>query len=217
MLVNEIFYSIQGEGRYTGEPTVFIRLSGCNLKCPQCDTKYHTKQKSWTMLSITEEVRRLGGDSPKVCLTGGEPLLQPEWEHLVSLLKTFCNRISIETNGTIFPAGYPFNSKKVDFVVDCKCPSSAPILSFDRNWLFTSRETQLKFVVFNEGDLVFVEDFLTDYSYIEPEILISPGLSSPPSPTDKVWMREVAEFAKKRRIRYSLQIHKVIWGARKGV
>ncbi|MBC5815233.1 MAG: 7-carboxy-7-deazaguanine synthase QueE [Candidatus Eremiobacteraeota bacterium] len=98
--INEIFYSLQGEGAYSGTPAVFIRLAGCNLSCDFCDTDYSLKSFS-SIERVVEEVRRLGGDCPMVILTGGEPLAQNETLALITTLQNDGRRVHIESNGTI--------------------------------------------------------------------------------------------------------------------
>lgn len=98
--INEIFYSLQGEGTYSGTPAVFIRLSGCNLSCDFCDTDYSLKTFA-SVAQVLEEVRRLGGDCPMVILTGGEPLAQTQTLALIGALRDDGRRVHIESNGTI--------------------------------------------------------------------------------------------------------------------
>lgn len=97
----EIFYSIQGEGAFSGTPAVFVRLAGCNLSCDFCDTDYSLKFFATTD-RIVERVRELGGDCPMVILTGGEPLAQNETLDLIDALRRDGKRVHIESNGTIF-------------------------------------------------------------------------------------------------------------------
>ena len=96
----EIFYSIQGEGEFTGTPAVFVRLAGCNLSCDFCDTDYSLKFFS-TVDDIVAKVRELGKDCPMVVLTGGEPLAQRESLELIDALRRDGRRVHIESNGTI--------------------------------------------------------------------------------------------------------------------
>ena len=101
MKVNEIFYSLQGEGANTGTPAVFVRFSGCNLKCPFCDTEYQSG-KEMTEQAIVEEVCRQGAQAPLVVLTGGEPTLQATPE-LIDLFHQNGFKVAMETNGTKTP------------------------------------------------------------------------------------------------------------------
>jgi 7-carboxy-7-deazaguanine synthase len=98
--VTEVFYSIQGEGQWTGTPAVFVRLAGCNLNCGFCDTDYSLKFFA-SIDEIVARVRELGGDCPMVVLTGGEPLAQTESSELIDALRADGRRVHIESNGTI--------------------------------------------------------------------------------------------------------------------
>jgi len=97
----EIFYSIQGEGTWTGTPAVFVRLAGCNLACDFCDTDYSTKAYA-RVADIIGMVRDAGNDCPTVILTGGEPLAQAETPALIEALRRDGRRVHIESNGTIY-------------------------------------------------------------------------------------------------------------------
>src|SRR5579862_2296776 len=97
----EIFYSIQGEGAFTGTPAVFVRLAGCNLSCDFCDTDYSLKFFA-SPAEIVARVQHIGGDCPMVILTGGEPLAQRETLDLIEALRRDERRVHIESNGTIF-------------------------------------------------------------------------------------------------------------------
>ena len=97
----EIFYSIQGEGTWSGTPAVFVRLAGCNLACDFCDTDYALKFIA-TVDEVAAKVREVGGDCPMVILTGGEPLAQGDTPALIAALQADGRRVHIESNGTIF-------------------------------------------------------------------------------------------------------------------
>jgi 7-carboxy-7-deazaguanine synthase len=96
----EIFYSVQGEGTWTGTPAVFVRLAGCNLSCSFCDTDYSLKFFA-SVDDVVERVRELGGSCPMVILTGGEPLAQRETRALIDALRADGRRVHVESNGTI--------------------------------------------------------------------------------------------------------------------
>jgi organic radical activating enzyme len=96
----EMFYSIQGEGTWTGTPAVFVRLAGCNLNCRFCDTDYSLKFFSSSQ-RVVARVRELGGHCPMVVLTGGEPLAQRESSHLIDALRADGRRVHVESNGSI--------------------------------------------------------------------------------------------------------------------
>jgi 7-carboxy-7-deazaguanine synthase len=99
--LSEIFYSIQGEGTWTGTPAVFVRLAGCNLACDFCDTDYSTKFFA-SVDDVVAKVRAIGDDCPMVVLTGGEPLAQTETPVLIDALRRDGRRVHIESNGTVF-------------------------------------------------------------------------------------------------------------------
>lgn len=110
--VHSIFKSIQGEGPFVGEPAVFIRLHGCNLQCPLCDTDYTSKKELLTVEELIGEVRRLDTPNRLVVITGGEPFLQNLTPFVYALL---CNdfRIQIETNGTAFLEDFPYDAATI--------------------------------------------------------------------------------------------------------
>jgi organic radical activating enzyme len=99
--LSEIFYSIQGEGTWSGTPAVFVRLAGCNLACDFCDTDYSTKFFA-SVDDVVAKVRELGHDCPMVVLTGGEPLAQAETMALIDALRRDGRRVHVESNGTIY-------------------------------------------------------------------------------------------------------------------
>jgi 7-carboxy-7-deazaguanine synthase len=100
LAVAEIFYSVQGEGTWTGTPAVFVRLAGCNLNCRFCDTDFSVKA-FLTIESVLERVREAGGACPMIVLTGGEPLAQSESSALVEALRADGRRVHIESNGSV--------------------------------------------------------------------------------------------------------------------
>jgi 7-carboxy-7-deazaguanine synthase len=230
MRVNEIFYSVQGEGVYTGIPMVFIRFAGCNLlqHCSYCDTSYAWSPKDGKEMSIEEVVEEVSKLSPHykswVCITGGEPLWQQdELELLVRELKKGGYLITIETNGSFEP---PRWYTLVDsWNADIKCPFSGVCGVSKETWFRTRYCDQIKFVVGDTEDLEFTRKMLNKHKADSPQILVSPiAMQLVNKKEGKIeeywnreWLREVAEFCKTERVRYSLQIHKLIWGDKKGV
>lgn len=219
MKVNEIFHSISGEGAHAGIPAVFVRLAGCNLACSYCDTQYAQKPEQGVEMSVDEILRRVREfrEDGWVLITGGEPLSQ-DIQELVGRLRSRGYRIEVETNGSFSP---PLWASFVScWSVDVKCPSSGPSYgSFNRKWLRRLRkQDQLKFVVDNEEDLGFVEGLLRD-AKLRPTVLISPvfGQDTAGWLTQKEWLQRCAEFCKEQNVRLSLQLHKIVWGEKKGV
>ena len=123
MKVNEIFYSLQGEGTLSGEPTVFVRLQGCNLNCSYCDTRYAQKMQEgeeWSIEKIIGRIESLASDDTWVCFTGGEPLLQES--ELEQIVPVIYNPVTIETNGTLPRPKWA--SLTNSWNIDVKCPSA---------------------------------------------------------------------------------------------
>lgn len=243
MRVSEVFYSISGEGIHAGIPTVFVRLTGCNLRCSYCDTKYAQNLSDGEEMSIRKVMSCLQlNPFSSILITGGEPLFQAdEVSDLLSLLRGGKRLIELETNGSIDPPLAWFNW--VDcWSVDVKCPSSGSSYgSFRERWLRRMRkQDQLKFVVGTEEDLDFVRGFLNSNG-CRAQMLVSPVMPSfhyekfsadrfkagegtvfpdedlLPILRHGFWLQEVAEFCKEQNVRMSLQLHKVIWGDKKGV
>jgi len=237
MRLNEIFNSIQGEGIHAGEPTTFIRLQGCNLQCSWCDPKYAQDRHSGetrSIDSILEEVKAL----PRgwICITGGEPLLQQdELSSLLGALKRDNYRIEIETNGSIaLPSWARWGTKLVDsWVVDYKPPSSGVFGHHAVDWRVLTSADQLKFVVKDSDDLKVVVDasrtLVGSYPKTRPQLLVSPIVNysatewcrtegqSAAMIVETAWLQEVAQFCIENGMRLSLQLHKIIYGDRRGV
>lgn len=213
MDVNEIFYSIEGEGIRAGFPCVFVRFNGCNLNCSYCDTKYAQKKTKTDMPveAILQEVLSYG--CPYVTLTGGEPLQQPDISRLVSKLLGKNLEINIETNGSISPRDVLDNllsNKKVIITMDYKCTSSGMssrmLLS---NFMSLYTQDVLKFVVGTHEDL---EEALRVINILKlqgvtPNIFFSPVFG-------QIEPKEIVEFLKTyglTQCRVQLQLHKFIW------
>jgi 7-carboxy-7-deazaguanine synthase len=221
MKINETFYSIQGEGVYQGVPMLFIRLQGCNLRpfCQWCDTRYaQDAEDSCQDLSVDQLVALAWASLPSngwVCITGGEPLRQEaELSTLVQKLSAKGFRAEIETNGSIVPSSWRI---LVDsWSVDIKCPSSGVAGVSDGAWFnLLGFRDQVKFVVRDKTDLDFAEDVVRRHEPTKATILASPVLDG--SNLDLTWARELVEHCKRLNWRFSLQLHKVLWGNLKGV
>lgn len=216
-----MFESIQGEGVRAGVPVVFVRLQGCNFfpnGCSYCDTQYAANPEGGKEMSIDAVVAEARSyECSYVCISGGEPLLQMSAvAQLVDTLGGLKVKTEVETNGSILPIGVCPSF----WDVDVKCPSSGPAYgSFRMGWLRKMRKKdQLKFVVGTEEDLDFVRGFLNG-SKTRPQVLVSPVIKSESDVLACMnpWLQRVAEFCKEQNVRYSLQIHKVIWGNKRGV
>ena len=231
MKVTEIFVSLSGEGVHAGIPTVFVRLTGCNLRCVYCDTKYAFEGgEGLTPAQIVDRVRRFNSKCKWAMITGSEPLLSNEHDlfELVRQLKGLEYSIEIETNGSIDPppaGSFGWFSLVDSWNVDVKCPSSGPAYgSFRRRWLTKLRKRdQLKFVVGTEEDLNFVRGFLNG-NRCRATKLISPMLPNSPNSqfgdvlmSQRPWLQTVWEFCVKNNVRWSFQQHKLVFGNKKGV
>ena len=225
MNISEIFYSVQGEGVYTGVPMVFVRFQGCSLGCVWCDSKYTWGKESthalgeMSLTQVLTKVRKLSRPKTKwVCITGGEPLEHmQDFIPLVIALGEEDYRIEVETSGLIT---LPSWDTRVWFHVnswipDLKCPGSQtnkqPILE---DLLRLRKEDQLKCVVTGSRDLNFVKETLMYYP-TEAQVLISPVFNG--RGLDKELAKMCVEWCLKEGWRLSLQTHKFIWGDKRGV
>ena len=205
MLVTEIFKSIQGESTFAGLPCVFIRLTGCNLRCHWCDTAYafHGGQQM-TPEEVLARVRQLGGKL--VEFTGGEPLLQREVSPLAAHLLGEGHRVLLETSGERFVGELP---RPVVKIVDVKCPSSGESekFCFD-NLEVLERKDQIKFVILDENDYRYAREFLEKHELQKKvdEVIFSPVFGQLPPHQLAEWiLRDGLE------VRFGLQLHKFIW------
>ena len=230
MMVTEIFRSIQGEGTRAGLPCIFIRLTGCNLRCVWCDTAYafYDGEKK-TLAEVMNQVRALAaapsgnGDAPKraidlVEITGGEPLLQPEVVPLCAQLLAGGYTVMIETSGErdISPAsGLPVEVIKI---LDVKCPDSGEFGKFEmRNLEAVDTKDEIKFVIASRRDFEFARDFTRQHGLAARvrQVLFSPVHADPAGKWPGLDARELAEWilAEGLPVRLGLQLHKFIWPA----
>jgi len=218
MVITEIFKSIQGEGTRAGLPCIFVRLTGCNLRCTWCDTAYAfyagTKQ---SVDEVIEKVRALsGGDTGRINLleiTGGEPLLQPDAPALAERLLAAGYKVMIETSGERFIGVLP---REVIKIVDVKCPDSGEADTFDmKNLEALGPNDEIKFVISTRRDYDFAREFTTRHELSKRvhEVLFSPVFPDPAGGWPGLEARELAEWilADGLPVRLGLQLHKFIW------
>ena len=207
MKICETFRSIQGEGLTIGSVTFFIRSVGCNLSCRWCDTKY--SRSGGNEMSVPEIMERTANEK-NVCVTGGEPLLQDDIYELLDALLEAGKKIVLETNGSVDISEVPSNERLM-ISMDIKCPSSgmSDKMIFD-NVNFLKPTDQLKFVIADGSDLEYALDFI-DSRDIKCNVILTPAGGTDIEP--------LAEEAIDRglNVRVLPQMHKMIWGNRRGV
>jgi 7-carboxy-7-deazaguanine synthase len=225
MVITEIFKSIQGEGTRAGLPCVFVRLTGCNLRCTWCDTAYafHGGTK-YSVEEVLQRVRAAAGEGasriPLVEITGGEPLLQPETPALAEELLAQGLTVMIETSGERFTGVLP---REVIKIVDVKCPDSGEADTFDMaNLDVVDRKDEIKFVISSRRDYDFARDFTLRHGLAGRvgQVLYSPVFPDPAGKWPGLDARELAEWilSDGLPVRLGLQLHKFIWDpAMKGV
>ena len=207
--ITEIFLSLQGEARDAGWPSVFVRLTGCPLRCQYCDTAYAFHGGQWrTIDAILDEVARHG--VRHVCVTGGEPLSQ---KRCLSLLSRLCDAgyvVSLETSGAIDIAEV---DARVSRVLDIKTPGSAEV---ERNrWqnlpLLTARD-QVKFVLCGRSDYEWARDVVAEHRLPERcDVLFSPSKSELAASDLADWI-----VADRLPVRFQMQLHKLLWNDEPG-
>jgi 7-carboxy-7-deazaguanine synthase len=221
MHITEIFKSIQGEGTRGGLPCIFVRLTGCNLRCVWCDTAYafHGGQKM-SVEDVLDRVNTLGGRSeaspatvPLVELTGGEPLLQQEIYPLAKQLLAAGFTVMIETSGERFIGGLP---PEVIRVVDVKCPDSGEPATFDiRNLAELNHKDEIKFVISTRRDYEFARDFTREHKLEQRvnAVLFSPVHDDPNGKWQGLEPRALVEWILDDglTVRLGLQLHKIVW------
>jgi 7-carboxy-7-deazaguanine synthase len=231
MFITEIFKSIQGEGTRAGLPCIFVRLTGCNLRCTWCDTTYAFHGgKKMTVDEVCERVDELSGRGdakhastatvPLVELTGGEPLLQEEIYRLAEILLADGYTVMIETSGERFIGRLPEHVIKI---VDVKCPDSGEPDRFEvRNLEALGRNDEVKFVISTRRDYEFAREFTARNRLHDRvhEVLFSPVFDDPEGKWQGLQPRQLVEWilADGLPVRLGLQLHKFIWEpATKGV
>ena len=203
--INEIFHSLQGEADCVGYPTVFVRLTGCPLRCQYCDTEYAFHSGEWFDLdAILLKVRDL--NAKYVCVTGGEPLAQP---NCLKLLERLCDAgfsVSLETSGALDVAAV---DPRVSRVIDVKTPASNEAArNRIENFAHLSQRDQLKFVICSRADYDWSKAFLLEHALTQRcRILFSPSYNQLAPTLLADWI-----LADRLPVRFQMQLHKVLWG-----
>lgn len=202
--INEIFYSIQGETTYVGNPTVFVRLTACNLRCTYCDTKYSYYEGEFQEPDrIIAEIK--SHQTPYVCITGGEPLLQKEVHQLMTTLCDQNFKVSLETSGS---KSIEMVDPRVKIILDVKTPDSGATDSFlMENLSFSAASTEFKFVICSEKDFDWSENFCRQHNLFQKYVVLySPSYGQ----VSERWLAEKI-LQQKSSARLQLQLHKYIW------
>ena len=207
--ITEIFCSLQGEARAAGWPTVFVRLTGCPLRCGYCDTAYAFHGGEWRDIDmIVDEVKSHG--VRHVCVTGGEPLAQ---KRCITLLTTLCDAgfdVSLETSGAIDIADV---DTRVSRIVDIKTPGSLEVARNRwENLPLLTRHDQVKFVICSREDYDWSKQIVAEHGLANVcDVLFSPSYT-------QVSPRELADWIVEDRlpVKFQMQLHKQLWGEEQG-
>jgi len=207
--INEIFHSLQGEADAVGFRTVFVRLTGCPLRCQYCDTEYAFHAGEWQHLDAIL-ARVASFDVKHVCVTGGEPLAQP---NCLVLLTQLCDAgfdVSLETSGAM---GIAQVDPRVSRVVDVKTPGSGEVArNLTGNFELLTRRDQVKFVICSREDFDWSKAYLLEHGLRERcQILFSPSFTQVSATALAEWI-----LADRLDVRFQLQLHKVLWGDVRG-
>ena len=227
MKIAEIFYSIQGEGMLTGVPSVFVRTSGCNLRCEWCDTPYTSWQPEGSEMPVEDVVAAVREHPARhAVVTGGEPMIAPQIVELTEGIRRLGIHITIETAGTVYqPVACDLMS------ISPKLANSTPVEREGGKWaaqherlryqpdvlrkLMSSYEYQLKFVVASPEDLLeiarMIDETHADRSRV---VLMAEGTAPNVIRERAAWLTEIC---KREGFRYSPRLHIDLWGNRRGV
>jgi 7-carboxy-7-deazaguanine synthase len=228
MKVSEIFYSIQGEGKLVGVPSVFVRASGCNLRCTWCDTPYTSWEPEGEELTVPQIAAQVAAFGARhVVLTGGEPMIMPEIAELCDALKARGHHVTIETAATVFKA------VKLDLAsLSPKLANSTPVereggrfaAAHERQrmnvpviqaFIDSSPDFQLKFVVSSATDLTEIRAILDQLKGWQAEdvLLMPEGIDTATLADRAGW---VSEICKREGFRYCPRLHVALYGNQRG-
>ena len=228
MRIAEIFHSIQGEGLLAGVPSIFIRTSGCNLRCDWCDTPYASWKPEGPEMFVLEILTKISArNCNHVVLTGGEPMIAPDLPELATALKKQKKHITIETAGTILPKSIPCDLASIS----PKLSNSTPSPERDPAWAKKHEATrlqpevisewirkypfQLKFVVSSENDLAEIKDLLSRLPPVPlHQILLMPeGVDTQTLASRSPWL---VEICKREGFRFCPRLHIDLFGHKRG-
>lgn len=229
MLISEIFFSLQGEGELTGVPSVFVRTSGCNLRCNWCDTPYASWSPEGTTMSVDAIVAEVKKHPARhVVLTGGEPMIAKELPALAAALKQLGYHLTIETAATVAPAGIAcdlasLSPKLANSLPDERLPASWREKHAALRWQpdvvkawLAGYGYQLKFVVSSEADVNEIETLLAQLGMVIPraKVLLMPeGTTVETLRARAGWL---GELCKARGYRYAPRLHVELYGNKRG-
>ncbi len=202
--ITEIFYSLQGEARTVGLPTVFVRLTGCPLRCQYCDTRYAFQGgEAMDIAAVLEQVSRY--DTRYVCVTGGEPLSQAACTDLLQALCDVGYDVSLETSGALDVSNI---DARVSKVMDLKTPASGEQQrNLFENIDFLSINDQVKFVICDRNDYQWAKEIIIRYELVNCcEVLMSPSFGQLEAKVLAEWVLE-----DRLPVRFQLQQHKLLW------
>ena len=228
MRIAEIFHSIQGEGLLAGVPSVFVRTSGCNLRCDWCDTPYASWKPEGTEISVSEIANKISEwNCNHIVLTGGEPMIAPDLSELATVLKKKEKHITIETAGTLPPNGLPCDLASISPKLSNSTPSSErdPVWAKKHEitrlqpdviaeWI-KNYEFQLKFVVSNEKDLPEIKILLSRLPPVpfDRVLLMPEGIDAKTVAARSPWL---VEICKREGFRFCPRLHIELFGHTRG-
>ena len=208
--ITEIFYSLQGEARNVGLPTVFVRLTGCPLRCSYCDTAYAFSGGEWMDVeAIIEKLQQY--NTSHVTVTGGEPLAQ---KNCITLLQKLCDlgyEVSLETSGAVLVDQV---DRRVVKILDVKTPASNEDSKNKlENFAFLHADDQIKFVICDENDYLWSKQIIEQHQLESKcEILFSPSHAQLQAAILADWV-----LRDQLKVRFQVQLHKYLWGDKPGV
>jgi 7-carboxy-7-deazaguanine synthase len=204
--IAELYRTVQGETTYTGLPCVIVRLAGCNLDCSYCDTPYAKEAHEGEILTVEEVLERIMQFSISlVCITGGEPLLQPEAPVLAQALLDRKFTVLVETNGTLDISALPHGTI---VILDIKCPGSNMAAQVRwENIAHLKASDEIKFVIANRDDYEWALDVVRKFQLVEKTpVLFSPAFGQLAPETLAQWILD-----DRLAVRLNLQLHKYVW------